>query len=113
MSSLPTLTDRTFDPTIATGRWLVEFWSPDCRPCQIVSPVLTDLQERFRGQVNFASVNVDTELATALRQRVMGVPTVMLYLDGRPVDVLYSSRPPHVYAERLARLAERVPVPVG
>lgn len=98
------LNDATFSHRIASGLWMVEFWSPDCRPCLAVSPVVHALAGEYGRVAQFGSVNVDTELKTSLSQRVMGVPTVVLFQDGRPADVLYTTYPAHIYRERLMRL---------
>ena len=105
--SVEELKDATFAHRVASGLWMVEFWSPDCRPCLAVSPVIHALADEFGSVAQFGSVNVETELKTALSQRVMGVPTVLLFQDGRPADVLYTTYPAHIYRERLMRLLEQ------
>lgn len=96
-----------FVQALAGGTTLVEFWSPGCGPCRIVGPALEALELHYEGRVDFVRVNVDVHPDVALQQRVMGVPTVIIYEGGCPVDVLYSSYPPQVYQERLERALQQ------
>ncbi|CAM3304584.1 hypothetical protein DESA109040_07440 [Deinococcus saxicola] len=96
-----------FDQALAGGMILVEFWSPDCGPCRIVGPALESLEAHYVEQVRFVRVNVDAHPDVALQQRVMGVPTVIIYEEGCPVDVLYSSYSPQVYRDRLDRVLQQ------
>ncbi len=108
MSELPALTDSTFESQIQTGWWVVEFWSPTCSPCRIVSPALAELALEFSDQVQFGAVNIDEAVLTALQQHVMGVPAVLVYHDGEPQDVMFGSYPQHVYRSRILALLNRV-----
>lgn len=100
------LTDESFDTALGDGITIVEFWSPDCRPCKIVTPALAELADEYAGRATFARVNTAEEVQVALRNRVLGVPTVIYYVDGQPRDVLYTSYPKQVYRERLDQLFE-------
>jgi thioredoxin 1 len=98
------LTDASFDEALASGVTVVDFWSPGCGPCRIVEPALAELESLYMGQVTFARVNIDVHHKIALRYRVMSVPTVIYFVDGRPGDVAFMSQPKHVYKERLDRV---------
>ncbi len=100
------LTDDNFDAVLASGIAVVEFWSPDCSPCKIVTPAIAELADEYAGIATFGRVNTVKEMTLALRNRVLGVPTVIYFVDGQPSDVLYSSYPKKTYREHLDRLIE-------
>jgi thioredoxin 1 len=106
MKGLVSLTDDTFDSAIQDGLCVVEFWSPECRPCEMVTPALAELAVKYDGQVKFARVDADEQMKTAFKNRVLGVPTVIYFVNGRPYDVLYTSYPKRVYEERLSKLMD-------
>ncbi|MCD0175652.1 thioredoxin family protein [Deinococcus sp. 14RED07] len=96
-AQLQVLTDLTFEDQVSHGHWVVYFWSATCRPCAVVRPVIEDLAALHGASVRVGTVNVDTELRTAITNRVMGVPTVILFRDGLPVECLQTTYPPQVY----------------
>ena len=81
------LTDATFDTTISEGLTLVDFWAPWCGPCRAVAPIVDQLASEYEGKVTVAKVNVDDNQQTAIKFRVMSIPTMILFKDGQPVEV--------------------------
>ncbi|WP_353543791.1 thioredoxin family protein [Deinococcus xinjiangensis] len=95
-----TLNEQEFYQAIYQGSWVVEFWSDSCGPCKAVAPALEHLSHEFQT-THFGKVNVDQEIALALQQQVLGVPTVIIYKDGMPHDFLYSLYSVNEYRERI------------
>ena len=81
------LTDSNFDQTISEGLTLVDFWAPWCGPCRAVAPIVEQLASEYEGKVTIAKVNVDDNQQTAMKFRVMSIPTMILFKDGQPVEV--------------------------
>lgn len=90
-----TLTEQTFDETLATteGLVLVDFWAAWCGPCRAVAPVLDSLVKDYAGRVSLAKVNVDEQPALAGRYEIRSIPTIMLVKDGRIVDRVVGAVP--------------------
>jgi len=80
---------------------VVDFWAPWCGPCRIVSPVLEELSQEMQGKATFGKVNVDDNPATASEFGVQGIPTIMIFKNGEPVDGLVGAAPKAMIEERI------------
>ena len=65
---------------------LVDFWAEWCGSCHIVAPAIERLSEDYKGRIRFVKINVDEEPDLAERYQIMGIPTILIFKDGRPVD---------------------------
>lgn len=71
---------------------LVDFWAPWCPPCRAMRPLLAALDAE-RDDLRVVSLNADEQQATAIRYRVLSMPTLMLFRNGEPIATLVGSRP--------------------
>lgn len=102
------MTESEFFNTIEENHLsVVVFSSSDCSPCKIVTPSLEELSTEFNQQVSFIKIDVAESPEIAFRSRVLGVPTVLIFNKGEPVDALYFSYPKHVYRERIQKQLEQ------
>ena len=65
---------------------LVDFWASWCGPCKLIQPVIERLAEEFRDKVRFCKLDVDANRLTAERYQVRGIPYLILFNNGKPVD---------------------------
>lgn len=65
---------------------LVDFWADWCGPCKALAPVLERQINKRGGEVLLAKVNTDVEQRLAMYYRIEGLPTVLAFKGGRPVD---------------------------
>lgn len=88
MSKTIELTDLNFDQKISSSEVpvLVDYWAEWCGPCKMVGPILEELANDFEGKIVIGKVDVDTNKDSAAKQRVMSIPTLVLFKDGQPVD---------------------------
>jgi thioredoxin 2 len=84
---------------------LVDLWAPWCGPCRMIAPALEQIAAEMAGRVRIAKVNVDENPATSARFGVQGIPTLLVFKDGREVDRLVGAHPKAEIARRLARWA--------
>ena len=64
---------------------LVDFWAPWCGPCRMLAPVLEEFSEEH-AEVAVGKVDVDKCPDLAKQFRVMSIPTLILFKDGKIVE---------------------------
>jgi thioredoxin 1 len=84
------LTTETFETDVlsATGPVLVDFSAGWCPPCQMIEPVLAELARTLGDQLTVGRLDVDRDPEIGIRYGVLGMPTLILFFGGHPVDRL-------------------------
>jgi thioredoxin 1 len=72
---------------------LVDFWASWCGPCRMVAPIISQLADEYTGKIKVGKVNVDEERELAATYKVMSIPTMVLFKDGKAVDQVIGARP--------------------
>ena len=62
---------------------VVDFWAPWCQPCKIIEPMIEKLAKELKGKVVFAKVNTDRNRKMAMKYKIMSIPTLILFKNGR------------------------------
>ena len=100
-----TFTDQNIHSIIESGRpVLVDFWATWCGPCQAMSPIIDKLAEEYQGRVEIGKYNCDDETEFATENRVMALPTIILFRDGQRVTRLAGSQTPETLRQKLDAL---------
>lgn len=97
------LTKDNFDQVVYNSDKpvIVDFWAPWCGPCRMVAPVMEQLAQEYDGKAVIGKVNVDEESDLAVKFRIMSIPTVILFKDGKVVEKIIGARPKSDFAELL------------
>jgi thioredoxin 1 len=79
------VTDESFEQDVlkADGPVLVDFWAEWCGPCKQIAPALDQISDELAGHVTIAKLNIEDSPTTPSRYGVRGIPTMMLFKDGR------------------------------
>lgn len=89
-----TITDGTFVEAVKKYPLLVaDCWAPWCGPCKMVAPVLEEMAKEYAGRVVFGKLNVDENPRIATEYAIMAIPTLFIFKNGEPVDVIQGALP--------------------
>jgi len=95
MSDIPKLTEAVFETEVlkSTIPVMVDFTAVWCGPCKMLDPVVTQLSQDWNGKVKIVKLDVDDNSNIAMQYGVMGVPTLILFVNGSPVQRLSGYQP--------------------
>ena len=89
-----TLTKENFDGEVIKSDlpYLVDFWASWCGPCRMVSPIIDELAEEYKGKLKVGKVNVDEQGELASEYAVVSIPTIMIIRNGKVEEKLVGAR---------------------
>jgi thioredoxin 1 len=64
---------------------LVDFFATWCGPCQMLAPILQDVKANLGERISIIKIDVDKNQAVADQYQVRGVPTMILFQNGKPL----------------------------
>jgi thioredoxin 1 len=88
MSALPDVSQSTFPTQVLASDKpvLVDFWAPWCGPCKMLSPVVEKIAGSLGDKVSFVKLNTDENPGLAGHYGVSGIPCLILFKNGQPID---------------------------
>ncbi len=93
--------DKSFDQAIKDNQIiLVDFWAEWCGPCRRVSPILEEISSEHNLPVG--KLNIDENPKKTQEYSVHSIPTMVLFVDGKPVHTMLGAKPKHALLKELA-----------
>ena len=94
-----------FEEFVKEGTVVIDFWASWCMPCVIMSPVVEEMKDKF-SKIKFAKINVDENSSIAGKFKVMSIPTLIVFKNGKEADRIIGSMPADVLEERLRKFVK-------
>ncbi len=104
MSAVP-VTDSSFNQQVLESELpvLVDFWAPWCGPCRMVTPVVEEIAEQYKGKVTVVKLNTDENPNVASQYGIRSIPTLMIFKGGQRVDMVVGAVPKTTLANTLEK----------
>ena len=65
---------------------IIDFFATWCGPCQMIAPVLIELDKKYADEIEIYKVNVDENQDSAIRYGVSSVPTLIFFKNGEEIE---------------------------
>ena len=100
------LTDANFEQQVLKGQApaLVDLWAAWCGPCRLIGPVVEELAGTYQGKLTVGKLNVDEYPQMAAQYRVINIPTLLLFKQGKEVDRIVGVQPNEELVRRIDKL---------
>ena len=97
------LTSGNFEQEVdnSTTPVLVDLWAAWCGPCRLIGPMVEELAGTYQGKLKVGKLNVDDHPEVAGRFRIMNIPTLLFFKDGREVDRIVGVVPKEELTRRI------------
>lgn len=88
---VPELTIGEFETFSKSKLAFIDFFAEWCMPCMMMTPIVDDLAEEFRGKVEFGKINIEDLSGIADKFNVNSIPHFILLKNGKKVEELTGS----------------------
>lgn len=100
------VTDATFEQTVlkADQPVMVDFWATWCSPCRALAPVVDEIAQAYSGRAKVYKMDVDRNNATPMRYGVRGIPTLLIFKEGKVQEQIVGNVPKDKIQKALDKL---------
>lgn len=75
------------------GKVLVDFFATWCGPCRMIAPAIEEIAQEKAGELEVYKIDIDRSPDVAQQFGIRGVPTLMVFEDGKPVSQMVGAQP--------------------
>jgi thioredoxin 1 len=81
-------TGQDFGPSVLESSLpvLIEFTADWCPPCKMIAPIINTIASKYEGKLRVGLLDSDANPDIVMRYGVMGLPTLILFVEGAPVE---------------------------
>lgn len=80
---------------------LVDFYATWCGPCQMMAPILDQVNAKLKGRLQVVKIDSDKYPQLASQYQIHALPTLVLFKNGQPVDRIEGVLPAEQIIQRL------------
>ena len=104
MVAITDIDDLTFESEVlqADGAVLVDFGAEWCHPCKQLDPIVEEIAVELADKLKVTKLDIDHNIDTTMKWGVMGVPTLILFVKGEPVERLTGFVPKNRILDKLS-----------
>src|SRR5512137_830920 len=96
--------DSSFDEFVKKyPKVVVDCWAPWCGPCRMLSPTVEAMAKDYKGKVVFGKINTDDNFRVSSKYRIMSIPTLLFFKDGKLVDQMIGAAPRAMIDEQIRK----------
>lgn len=96
-------TDANFETEVLQSDLpvLVDFWAEWCGPCKMIAPTIEQLAGEYEGKLKVGKIDVDVHQQMAMKYNVRGIPTLLIFKGGKPVEQIVGALPKPAIVQKL------------
>ncbi len=83
---------------------VLDFWATWCGPCRMVSPILTELAEKYDGKIVVGKCDVEDNEELAAEFGIRNIPTILFFKGGNQVDKVVGAQSKDKFIEKIEAL---------
>ncbi len=80
------LTNSKFNEFVEKGLVLIDFFADWCMPCVMMTPIIDDIAEKFKGKIKVGKVNVEENQELAQKYNISSIPNFIIFKEGKVID---------------------------